>query len=199
MNPIRTEHELRPRDAATVLAIRQQSTPFKGTMTGPEARPGYDAIIEAVPQAEAVGSEDAVLGGVAGLCHGHRRHAADAAILYLHGGGYMMGSARAYRHFAGHLPREQHARGLRAGLSAGTGAAFPAAVDAAQAAWRDLVAQGVSAIALVGDSAGGGLALVTLAALQADRRPGAGTALLRGHVAVDRPGADRRQPRDAGR
>jgi len=67
MNPTRTEHELSPKDAATVEAIRQQSTPFKGTMTGPEARPGYDAIIEAVPWAEAVSYEEAVLGGVAGM------------------------------------------------------------------------------------------------------------------------------------
>ena len=67
MNPIRTEHALSPKDAATVQAIRQQSAPFKGMMTGPEARPGYDAIIEAVPQAEAVSYEEAVLGGVAGM------------------------------------------------------------------------------------------------------------------------------------
>lgn len=177
MNPIRTEHALSPKDASTVQAIRQQSAPFKGMMTGPGARPGYDAIIEAVPQAEAVSYEEAVLGGVAGKWCRPPSARGDAAILYLHGGGYMMGSARAYRHFAGQFAARTGFAAFVPDYPLAPERPFPAAVDAAQAAWRGLLAQGMSAIALVGDSAGGGLALVTLAALQAEATAGRAPAL----------------------
>ena len=55
------------------------------------------------PSAEGVTYESAVFGGVPGW----RAHPADAAaggaILYLHGGAYVVESAQAYRHFAGQI------------------------------------------------------------------------------------------------
>ena len=89
----------------------------------------------------------------------------------------MMGSARAYRHFAGQFAARTGVAAFVPDYPLAPERPFPAAVDAAQAAWRGLAAQGVSEIALVGDSAGGGLALVTLAALQAEAAAGRAPAL----------------------
>jgi acetyl esterase/lipase len=50
---------------------------------------------------------------------------------------------------------------------------FPAAVDDAQACYRGLVEKGFGEIALAGDSAGGGLALVLMSLLAAKARDGA--------------------------
>jgi acetyl esterase/lipase len=93
-----------------------------------------------------------------------------AAILYLHGGAYILGSAKAHRNFVGHIA-------LRAGTAAfvpdyrlAPEHPFPAAVEDARAAYRGLVKQGVVDIALAGDSAGGGLALVLLSLMVAEAR-----------------------------
>ncbi|MFM9972378.1 MAG: hypothetical protein ACKVQK_28690, partial [Burkholderiales bacterium] len=94
-------HAPTPRDEATVAAIRAQTAAFKGMMSGPEARPTYDAMIEAVPAAAEVTYEQAVIGGVSGVWCRPKGTRGDVAILYLHGGAYMLGSAHAYRHFVG--------------------------------------------------------------------------------------------------
>jgi acetyl esterase/lipase len=83
---------------------------------------------------------------------------ADAAILYLHGGGYASGSARGYRGLAGALAAASGMRVIVADYRLAPEHPFPAALDDALAVYRALVDQG-AAIAVVGDSAGGGLTL----------------------------------------
>lgn len=81
--------------------------------------------------------------------------------LYLHGGGYAVGSARLYRGLAGRLARATHSAVLVADYALAPEHAFPAALDDALAAWQallDAVGTG-QPIWLAGDSAGGGLAL----------------------------------------
>jgi len=106
---------------------------------------------------------------------------AGTVVLYLHGGGYVMGSLSTHRKLAGDVSRAAGARVLLLDYRLAPEAPYPAAVDDAVAAYRWLLAAGIEprAIAVAGDSAGGGLTVATLLALR-DRglpMPGAGVAI----------------------
>ncbi len=99
------------------------------------------------------------------------------AILYLHGGGYVVGSARMYRVLAAHLSRAAGAVVYTLDYRLAPEHVFPAALDDAVAAFDDLVAREgyrPERIAIAGDSAGGGLAVAAARVLtDRGRRPGA--------------------------
>lgn len=90
------------------------------------------------------------------------------AILYLHGGGYVIGSINTHRELAARLSRAAAARVLVIDYRLGPEHPHPAAVDDAVAAYRWLLSQGVSPLrlAVAGDSAGGGLTVATLVAVR---------------------------------
>ena len=98
---------------------------------------------------------------------------ADRVVLYLHGGGYVMGSRNTHRGLAGRIARAAKARVLLPEYRLAPEHPFPAAVDDATACWRWLVSQGFAPqrMAIAGDSAGGGLTLATLLALKANVAP----------------------------
>jgi epsilon-lactone hydrolase len=89
-------------------------------------------------------------------------------ILYLHGGGYYFCSPQTHRSLVFALARRSRARIFSLDYRLAPECPFPAALDDALAAYRWLVADGVSprTIVIAGDSAGGGLALATLLALR---------------------------------
>ena len=89
-------------------------------------------------------------------------------VLYLHGGGYVMGSPGTHRSLVARLSRDAQARCLSVDYRLAPEHPFPAALEDALAAYRFLIAEGVSAsrLAIAGDSAGGGLTLATLVALR---------------------------------
>src|SRR6185369_8863843 len=86
-----------------------------------------------------------------------------AVLLYLHGGGYVIGSAAAYRNFVGHIARRAGAAAFVADYALAPERPYPAAMDDLRAIHEGLLARGYERIALCGDSAGGGLALSLLA------------------------------------
>ena len=94
--------------------------------------------------------------------------ASERVILYLHGGGYAIGSLNTHRAHVARLSAAANARVLNVDYRLAPEHPYPAAVDDAVSAYRWLVAQGVptGAIAISGDSAGGGLTLATLLALR---------------------------------
>lgn len=97
-------------------------------------------------------------------------------ILFLHGGAYLAGSARAYQ---GMLSRLSQAAGLEIAVPDYRllqQAPFPAAYEDALLAWQHLRQRGYAPgrILLAGDSAGGGLALALLAGLLAEGERPAG-------------------------
>ncbi|MDX2170475.1 MAG: alpha/beta hydrolase [Deltaproteobacteria bacterium] len=102
-------------------------------------------------------------------------------LLYLHGGGYCVGSLKSHRGLATDLSRAAGVRVLLLDYRLAPEHPFPAAVDDALAAYRALLAQDVEArhIAIAGDSAGGGLTAATLLALRDAGlpRPAAGVLL----------------------
>jgi acetyl esterase/lipase len=91
-----------------------------------------------------------------------------ATILYLHGGGYAIGSLKTHRHLVADLARASGMRGLSVAYRLAPEHPFPAAVDDSVKVYRWLIAQGLDTqrIAIAGDSAGGGLTLATLIALR---------------------------------
>ena len=100
------------------------------------------------------------------------------AVLYLHGGGYIIGSTRTHRVPMYHLSKASGARTLVLNFRLAPEHPFPAAVEDSVTAYRWLLSQGISPknIVIGGDSAGGGLTLATLVALRymGDPLPAAG-------------------------
>jgi acetyl esterase/lipase len=92
----------------------------------------------------------------------------DRALVYLHGGGYTMGSLATHRALCARLSRLGRLRVLNVGYRLAPEHPHPAAVEDATAAVRWVYAQGFapSRVAIGGDSAGGGLTLATLVALR---------------------------------
>jgi phosphinothricin tripeptide acetyl hydrolase len=92
----------------------------------------------------------------------------DAALLYLHGGGYAIGSLRSHRHLAAAIASAAGVPVLLLDYRLAPEHPFPAAVEDAVAAYRWLLARGIPSgrLAVAGDSAGGGLTVATLLALR---------------------------------
>ena len=96
-----------------------------------------------------------------------------AAILYLFGGGYMLGTPASRRKTAGHLALAAGVRVLVPNYRLAPENPFPAALDDAVHAYRWLLAQGAEPndIVTAGDSSGGGLAIATLVAIRERELP----------------------------
>ncbi len=94
----------------------------------------------------------------------------DRHVLFLHGGGYVTGSPALYRHFTWRIATAARARVLALDYRLAPEHPFPAALDDSVAAYLWLVG-GMGdprRTAVMGDSAGGGLALALLSRLRDD-------------------------------
>ena len=102
-------------------------------------------------------------------------------MLYLHGGGYVIGSIDTHRELAGRLSQAAAARVLIIDYRLAPEHPYPAAVEDAAAAYRWLLANGADAArtTIAGDSAGGGLTVAAMLALResGDPLPAAGVCL----------------------
>jgi len=89
-------------------------------------------------------------------------------LLYLHGGGYIVGGCDMHRQMVSHIARAGRIHALLPEYRLAPEHKFPAAVDDAVAIYRTLLGMGIKAedIIFAGDSAGGGLAVATLLALR---------------------------------
>jgi epsilon-lactone hydrolase len=125
----------------------------------------------------------------------------EASVLYLHGGGHMLGSAFGYRHLAGALALAAGTRTIVLDYRLAPEHPFPAAVEDAVRAYRWLLDSGSDprSVVIAGDSSGGGLACSVLLTLQRDGLPmPAGAVLLcpgaLTHECVAHPGSSEPQP-----
>ena len=96
--------------------------------------------------------------------------AADAphTLLYLHGGGYMVGSPTTHRHMVQQLCHLANMRALVIDYRLAPENPFPAAIEDAEQSYDWLLAQGIdpSKLFVAGDSAGGGLTLALMQRLK---------------------------------
>jgi monoterpene epsilon-lactone hydrolase len=89
-------------------------------------------------------------------------------LLYLHGGGFALGSSKAYSPLASELASRLKGRVLVPDYRLAPENPYPAAIEDAVSAYRWLLAQGTPAasIAIAGDSCGGGLTVAALVAIR---------------------------------
>ena len=183
-------HRISPADKAAIAATRALVEPGKGLLRGIAARQPFDEIMGHVAPPADVAYEGDTIGGVSGWWARPTNKRLEGTILYLHGGWYVLGTALAYRHFAGHIANRSAAEGIPRSANGATwdnrtGAEvfvpdyrlapehpFPAGLLDAQACYRGLVGRGARRIAIAGDSAGGGLTLALLSLLKTQEASG---------------------------
>jgi monoterpene epsilon-lactone hydrolase len=181
------------RDLIDTLKDRRKASARKAPPTLEEARAAFAPGGRLHPVPDDVLVRRVTAGGVP--AHWLAAPGADAGrvLLFLHGGGYELGSLRSDGELAARLGRASGMRVLFPEYRLAPEHPFPAAIDDVLAAWRWLrTDQDLSArsIAVAGDSAGGGL---TVALLVATRDAGealpAATALMSPTVDLTSSGA----------
>jgi len=149
---------------AAVDALLRQ--PVAEPSTVAEAREQFaEAITRPVP--DDVRVAERTLGGRPALALDPAYGATiDNALLYLHGGGYVVGAPSTHAALAAGLARRAGVRAVLPDYRLAPEHPFPAAVEDALAAYREVVAEvgGADRVVLAGDSAGGGLAIATVLA-----------------------------------
>jgi len=186
-HPWSTLHPITTEDKTAIAAMRAFVEPMKGTLQGISARAPFDAIMEHVPAPAGVIYEADQVGGVSGWWARPAKAQPLQAILHLHGGWFQWGTAKAYRHLAGHIAAHANVAVFVPDYRLAPEHPLPAASEDVQACYLGLTERGFSKIAITGDSAGGNLALGLLAHLAA--HPGPSTKALIAGIALS-PVAD---------
>ena len=147
-------------DALLRSAPRAETPP-----TPEEQREGFAAALTR-PAPDGVVSRRTVLGGRPALELDPDTASGPGRLLYLHGGGYVVGSPDTHAGLAGELALRAGLRAVSVDYRLAPEHPFPAAVDDGLAAYRELLSTGTDPrdLVLAGDSAGGGLGIATLLA-----------------------------------
>jgi monoterpene epsilon-lactone hydrolase len=144
-----------------------------------EMREAYEALhAEFAPPPEAA-VRPMSAGGVSSLVVAPPDEAS-ISMIYLHGGGFSLGSAFGYRHLAGALAMAAGTAVLVPDYRLAPEHPFPAALDDVLGAYRWLLDRGTDPgrILIAGDSSGGALTMTVLLALRRDGLPQPAGALL---------------------
>jgi len=150
------------------LRKRLSRLPAQTSLTLAELRDQYDLAEFAFPVGDAVKVEAVATGAVRGEWLAPKG-VGGAVLLYLHGGGYVIGSPRSHRHLAVGIASAAGVRAFSLAYRLAPEHPYPAALDDAVAAYRWLLQSArvpPQRIVIAGDSAGGGLTLATLVALR---------------------------------
>jgi acetyl esterase/lipase len=144
------------------LASRPRSDDYR------ERRKDMDAGFSQYGIARDVTVEPAMANGVRAEWTSTPQDDRDAALLYVHGGGYVIGSLNSHRHLVSEAGRAARAWALALDYRLAPEHPFPAAVEDAVSGYRYLLSRGVrpGRIAIAGDSAGGGLVVAAMLAIR---------------------------------
>jgi acetyl esterase/lipase len=166
---------------AMLVEMLRSAPPLPQTMDIQERRKHMEELTRSAPIPEGARFTPVEAGGVPCEWVEVPGAKADATLLYLHGGGFTIGSVRTHHALVARLASATGARALTVDYRLGPEHPFPAAVDDALAAYRWLVRTGVDPrrIVVAGDSAGGGLTVALLLALRdaGDALPAAGVCI----------------------
>ena len=134
----------------------------------PQQRALFHDMMTSIPLPPDVSTTEGELGGVPVVTVETPANDPATVLLYLHGGAYVIGSAADAAGLAAEVSRRTGARAVCVDYRLAPEHPFPAAVDDALAVYRALLDDGTpsSAIAFVGESAGGGLVAATLVAVK---------------------------------
>ncbi|MCH8987373.1 MAG: alpha/beta hydrolase [Chloroflexi bacterium] len=151
----------------TVLEmIRNRSAEVRKTTD--DYRLSYERIMASLPLDDDIKTKRVGVNGVPAEWISAPESQDGRVVLYLHGGGYLFGSARTHRVMLAHLARAAKARVLALDYRLAPEIPFPAPVEDSVSAYRWLLSQGIAPEKMVigGDSAGGGLTIAALVALR---------------------------------
>ena len=128
----------------------------------------FEQMLTARPLPADVEMTAGQLGGVPTLTIAIKGAAADQTLLWFHGGWYVMGSPRTSAGLSADMARRSGTRVVSVDYRLAPEHPYPAALEDAQTAYRSLLDGGVdpATVAFVGESAGGGLAVATMASLR---------------------------------
>lgn len=156
---------MKTKELASLRAMLAEFSKNAGT-TIADQRAAYSGVKSLFPSPPNVDVMSSRLGGVRGEWLIPPDSGEDAALLYFHGGGYVIGSLDSHRHLVTAIAREAGLRVFNADYRLAPEAPFPAAVEDGVAAYRGLLEIGIKPerIIVSGDSAGGGLTVATLLA-----------------------------------
>jgi acetyl esterase/lipase len=145
-----------------------KARPIDPSATLEQMRAGFEQMAQAFPVAGEVKCEPVSAGGVKAEWVTAPGADTGRAVLYLHGGGYVIGSINTHRSLAARISKAAQARVLLIDYRLAPEHPHPAAVEDAVAAYRWMLAQGLkpNRVAVSGDSAGGGLTVATLVAIR---------------------------------
>lgn len=129
----------------------------------PAMRRAYDAFAENDPVPEMSTHSEIDLGGVTSLGLLPKGANGDHVIVWLHGGGFSMGSSRSHKGLASQVAARAKTAVILPDYRLAPEHKHPAALDDCVTTYRAVLAEGVKPqhIILAGDSAGGGLAVAT--------------------------------------
>ena len=135
--------------------------PPRSEMTIPERRASMDGWNEVHPVPDGVQVATARVADVPVEWITAPNASEDGLLLYLHGGGYVVGSPASHRHFVAKLSEETELQALLVDYRLAPENPFPAAVEDAISVYAALLTHGYAPedIVVAGDSAGGGLLL----------------------------------------
>jgi acetyl esterase/lipase len=131
--------------------------------------------VDRLPRPRKVDYAEATIGGVPAIVATPTGTEPDRHILYLHGGGYTMGSPKSHIAMCARLAKRSAATITVIDYRLAPENVYPAAIDDCVAAYRGLASDVEPAlITIAGDSAGGGATLATLCAVRdaGDQLPG---------------------------
>ena len=133
-----------------------------------EMRANFERIGSAMPVGEGIEHEQLTAGGRPSEWTRTAASKSDAAVLHLHGGGYVIGSPRTTRSITAGLARHTGLPVLAPDYRLAPEYPYPAAIEDAVAVYSWLIDQGVDPrrIVVSGDSAGGGLTMALLLTLR---------------------------------
>jgi acetyl esterase/lipase len=153
---------------AMIVEMFRDSPPLPQDMDVHQRRQRMDELTSGNPLPDGARATSIDAGGVAAEWVEAPESSAAATMVYLHGGGYTVGSVGTHRATVARLAAATGTRGLSLDYRLGPEHPFPAAVDDAVAAYRWLLGRGVDprTVVVAGDSAGGGLTVATLVALR---------------------------------
>ena len=133
-----------------------------------DSRAGFEKLARVVGGSTPACVRQVDAGGVPSEFVSAEGASSDTVTLYLHGGGYVIGSPRTHREFARRLSVASQAQVLVIDYRLAPEDPFPAPVEDAVSAYRWLLDEGYAPekLSIAGDSAGGGLTAATLVSIR---------------------------------
>lgn len=141
--------------------------------TTEDSREGFEKMMRVVGGKTPASIRQVDAGGVPSELVSAGGASEDTATLYLHGGGYVIGSPKTHREFARRLSAASRAQVLVIDYRLAPENPFPAPVEDAVSAYRWLLSEGYAPekLSIAGDSAGGGLTVATLVSIRDQGHP----------------------------